>query len=239
VGQLNILILIPAYNAGAELGTVLAKIAERHPREQLLVLDDGSTTTDYGDLRAAGWRVERRPHAGKGGALRAGFELALREGYDWVITMDADGQHSPDDLPRFFEEIASGQWDLIVGNRMGDTRTMPWLRKMTNRFTSWLLRRLTGMPMHDVQSGYRAICRSVLEQIPLTTSHFDTEIEQLVRAARAGARIGEVPVQTIYGQGHSWISKSLDTYRFWWLILGLLLEPKPSRGNSTPGVARK
>jgi glycosyltransferase involved in cell wall biosynthesis len=230
--QPTILILIPAYNAGAELAALLAQAAERHPRRHILVVDDGSTTCDYNDLCAAGWRIERRPHGGKGAALRAGFDLALREGYDWVITMDADGQHSPDDLPRFFEAIASDQFDLIVGNRMGDTRAMPWLRKMVNRFTSWLLRRLTGSPLHDVQSGYRAIQRSVLEQIPLTTSHFDTEIEQLIRAARARMRIGETPIATIYNQGRSWISKSRDTYRFWRLIVRLSVEPKLTGRNA-------
>jgi glycosyltransferase involved in cell wall biosynthesis len=237
LAQPSILILIPAFNAGAELATVLAKVAERHPRRHILVVDDGSTTTDYGDLRAAGWRIERRPHGGKGAALRAGFERALGENYDWIITMDADGQHSPDDLPRFFEAIALGQFDLIVGNRMGDTHTMPWLRKMTNRFTSWLLRRLTGMPLHDVQSGYRAIRRLALERIPLTTSHYDTEIEQLLRSSRAGLRIGEVPITTIYNQGRSFVSKSKDTYRFWRIIARLLLEPKAKQTISSPTTA--
>jgi glycosyltransferase involved in cell wall biosynthesis len=227
----RILILIPAYNAGSGLADLLAGIAERHPRDQVLVVDDGSTTGDYGDLRFAGWRVERRPHGGKGAALRAGFDLALREGYDWVVTMDADGQHSPSDLPAFFDAIALDRLDLIVGNRMGDTRTMPFLRKMTNRFTSWLLRRLTGVPMHDVQSGYRAIRRCVLEEIPLTTMHFDTEIEQLIRSARARMRIGEVPIATIYSEGRSWISKRRDTWRFCRLILKLLLSPSGGEGK--------
>jgi len=224
--QTRILILIPAYNAGKELEDLLTQLAAYQPREQILVVDDGSTLTDSGVLCAAGWRVERRPHLGKGAALRAGFATALGEGYEWVITMDSDGQHSPRDLPRFFEAIASDQFDLVVGNRMGNPKKMPWLRKVTNRFTSWLLRRLTSTPLHDVQSGYRAIHCSVLEQIPLTTNHFDTEIEQLMRAARAGLRIGEVPIETIYNNGRSWISKSRDTGRFWRLLLRLMFEPK-------------
>ena len=235
MAQPAILVLIPAYNAGGELATVLARIAERHPRGHVLVVDDGSTTTDYGDLRAAGWRVERRPHGGKGAALRTGFELAVREGYDWVITMDADGQHSPLDLPQFFEAIGSDRFDLVVGNRMGDTRAMPWLRRTTNRFTSWLLRRLTGAPLHDVQSGYRAIRRTVFERIPLTTTHYDTEVEQLMRAAQAGMRIGEVSVATIYNQAPSWISKSRDTYRFWRIILRLVRERRSHRARAASG----
>jgi glycosyltransferase involved in cell wall biosynthesis len=234
---LRILILIPAYNAGRELGDLLIAVAERHPREQILVVDDGSTTTDYGALKAAGWHIERRPHGGKGMALRAGFDLALREGYEWVITMDADGQHSPGDLPRFFDAIAADRYDLIVGNRMDDTRRMPWLRKMVNRFTSWLLRHLTRVPLHDVQSGYRAIRRLVLDRIPLTTAHYDTEIEQLVRAAQAGMRIGEVSIATIYNQAPSWISKSRDTYRFWRVVVKLLLlrgkDPRAAEHRTT------
>lgn len=222
----KILVLIPAYNAGPELGRLLTDVAQRHAREQILVVDDGSTTTDYADLRAAGWRIERRPHGGKGAALRAGFAIALAEGYDWVVTMDADGQHAPADLPCFFEAIASGRCDLIVGNRMHDTRVMPWLRKTTNLVTSWLLRHLTGVPMHDVQSGYRAIHRSVLEAVELTTSHFDTEIEQLMRAAHCGTRFGEVPIATIYNEAGSFISKSRDTYRFCRIVLRLRRETR-------------
>jgi len=228
----SILILIPAYNADSgALAALLAGIAERHPPGQILVVDDGSTTTDYAGLRGAGWRIERRPHGGKGAALRAGFDLALREGCDWVVTMDADGQHSPGDLPAFFDAIARDRFDLIVGNRMSDTRTMPFLRRMTNRFTSWLLRRLTGVPMHDVQSGYRAIRRAVLEEIPLTTTHFDTEIEQLIRSARARMRIGEVPIATIYNTGQSWISKSRDTWRFWKVVVRLWFSPGARKGK--------
>jgi len=230
----KVLVLIPAYNAGDELGRLLDRLAERHPRDRILVIDDGSETTDYADLRKAGWRVERRPHGGKGAALKAGFSIALREGYDWVITMDADGQHLPDDLGGFFDALASGRYDLVVGNRMHDPSTMPWLRKMTNRFTSWLLRRLTGVPMHDVQSGYRAISRKVLEQIPLTTSHFDTEIEQLIRSARAGMRIGEVPIATVYNRAPSFISKTRDTYRFWRIVLKLALAPGSRAKRRSP-----
>jgi glycosyltransferase involved in cell wall biosynthesis len=217
----RVLILIPAYNAGPALGRLLEEAARRHPREQILVVDDGSQTTDYADLRAAGWRVERRLHGGKGAALRAGFDLALREGYDWVVTMDADGQHSPDDLPRFFAAIESGGCDLIVGNRMNDTARMPWLRRMTNFVSSWLVRRLTRVPMHDVQSGYRAIARCVLEEVRLTTTHFDTEIEQLMEAARLGKRFAEVPIATIYNEGGSFVSKSRDTYRFCRIVMKL------------------
>ena len=232
--QPRILILIPAYNAGRALAQLLDELAHTHPREHLLVVDDGSETTDYADLRAAGWRVERRSHGGKGAALRAGFAIALREGYDWVVTMDADGQHAPGDLPRFVEAINSGRFDLVIGSRMHDPRTMPWLRKMTNRTTSWLLRRMTGVAMHDVQSGYRAVHRSVLERVPLTTSHFDTEIEQLIRAARAGFRIGEVRIATIYNESPSCISKSRDTWRFWRLLLRLRRERQDPNPTDRP-----
>jgi glycosyltransferase involved in cell wall biosynthesis len=221
------LILIPAFNAGPELRDLLGQVGERHPREHVLVVDDGSTTTDYGDLRAAGWRVERRPHGGKGMALRAGFDVAGEDDYAWVITMDADGQHAPTDLPAFLEAIGSGDYDLLIGNRMGDTRTMPWLRRLVNRVSSWVLRRLTGAPVHDVQSGYRAIARTVLERVTLTTANFDTEIEQIIRAAQAGMRIGEVPIQTIYNDAPSAISKVRDFCRFWRVVIRLtLLSPR-------------
>lgn len=233
----KILILIPAYNAGPELAALLDQVGHVHPRDRILVVDDGSDETDYADLREAGWRVERFEHGGKGAALRHGFDIALREECDWVITMDADGQHSPSDLPRFFAAIDADDADLIIGNRMRDTSTMPPLRKFINWITSLMLRLMTRVPVHDVQSGYRAVNREALERVPLTTSHFETEIEQIIRAARLRLRIREVPIATIYNEGRSFISKSRDTYRYLRICLILAVSPTKAREPSAKSLA--
>lgn len=211
----RILILIPAYNAGAELDALLAQITAYHPKSHILVIDDGSTTTSYETVKASGFTVLRFPHAGKGAALQHGFQEALSRGYDWIITMDADGQHAPEDLPRFFEVIhQDSPPDIVLGNRLGDVRTMPFLRKLTNFLCTAVIRWATRQPVIDSQSGYRAIRASVVQNVRLNTSGFETEIELLLKAARQGFRIGSVPVRTIYVDVPSHIKRARDTYAF-------------------------
>jgi glycosyltransferase involved in cell wall biosynthesis len=209
------LILIPAYNAGPELDALLSELTRYHPKSHILVIDDGSATTSYETLKASGFTVLRFPHGGKGSALKHGFQEAISRGYDWVITMDADGQHAPEDLPCFLDFIQqSSAPDIILGNRLGDVRTMPFLRKLTNFVCTTIIRWATRQPVIDSQSGYRAIRTAVLQEVRLKTAGFETEIELLLKAARQGFRIGSVPVRTIYVDVPSHIKRARDTYGF-------------------------
>jgi glycosyltransferase involved in cell wall biosynthesis len=210
----NVLAVLPAHNEAATIRTVVERVL-RHV-DRALVVDDGSDDeTGREAARVPGVEVLRIPRTGKGGALRAGFLQALEHGYAWVLTLDSDGQHDPDEIPRFLGAAAAGDPALVVGSRRGDLASMPWLRRQTNLFMSWVVSRFASQSIPDSQNGFRLIATRVLREIPLTTTHFETESELLVGASRRGFRIGSVPVSTIYRVGgHSHIRKVPDTWRF-------------------------
>lgn len=211
-------VVIPAYNPPPALLALLLELETMLGRDRILVIDDGSERGGFDEAERRGFTVHHAEHGGKGWALRRGFALARQRGWRWAITMDADGQHAPADLPGFFDAIAAGQGDIVLGNRMQHTETMPWLRRLTNFSTSWVISRLAGQRLPDVQSGYRAIRLAILDAFPLVTGNFDTESEILLRASWAGFRVVAVPIQTIYHGEESHISKRRDTLRFLRLI---------------------
>ena len=187
------------------------------PGLKVLVVDDGSRDGTARAARAAGAEVVSHPeNLGKGAALRTGFAAALSCGAAGVVTMDADGQHPPQCLPRFLE-AASGA-DLVLGCRMGQARAMPWLRRHTNRTMSRVVSGIARVPLKDTQCGYRWISAAVLRGVRLGTGHYETESELLIRAARAGFRIAEVPIPAVYAGEESHIRRGRDTVRFLRLV---------------------
>ena len=215
--------ILPALNAARFLPAVIADIKAHHPDLRVLVVDDGSTDGTGEAARGAGAEVAAHPvNRGKGAALKTGYRWALDEGIDWVFTMDADGQHLPAEMQRFLDAAATGRWDVLVGDRMAEVEGMPWIRLVTNRFTSWVTSRLAGRRIPDSQNGFRLYRTAVLDGVPLTARRYDAETEVLVRLGRRGARIGSVPVSTVYGDEKSSINPLVDTGRFFRLVLRLL-----------------
>ncbi len=207
--------IIPALNAARHLGPLLDEIADLRPALRVLVVDDGSDDGTSDTAAAHGAAVEvHAVNRGKGAALMTGFAWALAEDLDWVFTLDADGQHLPADMTGFLDRAAAGDVDVIVGTRMDRTGGMPWVRKATNVFTSWVVSRLAGCRIPDSQNGYRLFRVSVLEGFRSTTARYDFESEVLVRLARRGARIASAPTVTVYGDELSTINPIRDTVRF-------------------------
>ena len=159
---------------------------------------------------------------GKGEALKTGYRWALDQGLDWVFTMDSDGQHLPAEMQLFLDAVADGELDVVVGTRMARTEGMPWIRLKTNQFTSWVVSRLAGCRIPDSQNGYRLYRAALLKDVRLRTSRYDSESEILVRLARKGARIGAVPITTVYGDETSSINPFVDTGRFFRLVFMLM-----------------
>lgn len=232
----NVLALLPAHNEQATVREVLEGVLNHV--DQALVVDDGSD--DRTGEEAASVRrtdVLRIPRTGKGGALRAGFQRAVDDGYDWVLTLDSDGQHDPGEIPAFLAAAHDERVPMVVGSRCGDLETMPWLRRATNLVMSWWLSRLAHQAIPDTQNGFRLISTSVLREIPLTTCHFETESELLVAASRRGYRIGSVPIRTIYRKGgQSHIRKVPDTWRFLWLCARRPWSAQPAEPPPSPAV---
>lgn len=196
---LQIIALVPAYNEGRRVGAVVAQAREFLP---VLVVDDGSRDDTAAQAEAAGARVlHQTPNRGKGEALRAGFRWALQAGCEAVLTLDADGQHDPAEIPKFLDAWRATQADLILGER--DFSQIPPVRRLANtlgRLTfSWAL----GHPVRDNQSGYRLISRRLMESVLASQeAGFEFEVEMIVRAVRRGFRLEAVPIRTIYaGEG--------------------------------------
>jgi len=210
---MNTLIIIPAYNETRTIGGLVAKIKERGLA--ILVIDDGSTDDTAAVAETAGAiLIKQKDNLGKGVCLKDGFEYAKTHWFEAVITMDGDGQHSPEDIPKFIEKTQSSQADIIIGNRMGNTRDMPLLRVLTNKFMSWLLSKKCGQKVPDTQCGFRLIKTSVLNAIKIDTAHFEIESEMILKAARQGFRLESIPIKSVYGLEQSKINPFIDTIRF-------------------------
>jgi len=213
--------VVPCYNEEERIAGVVGGLREAG-LEDIIVVDDGSGDRTSEKAKDAGAFVIRRGvNGGKGAALKAGMAEATGRLFDAAITLDGDGQHDPGEIPKF--RAAAGDFDIIIGNRMAESAKMPWLRRQTNRFTSWVVSALAGARIHDSQSGYRLIRIATWNSLTLTSSRYDLESEIIIRAARKGARIGEVPISAIYHEAAaSSINPAVDTYRFLRLALKAL-----------------
>ncbi len=207
----RILALIPAWNEGPRLGPVVEATSAYVP---VLVVDDGSRDHTVTVAERAGAAVvSHRRNRGKGVALMTGFDWALDHDYDAVLTLDADGQHDPDDIPTFLRAYETGEWDLIIGKRT--FQQMPFPRGYTNPFGSWLLSLVLKERIFDNQSGFRLHGRRLLQTLDLTTTGFELEVELIIQAVCQGMRIGWVEIRTIYGVNKtSYFHPIKDSARF-------------------------
>lgn len=207
--------VIPAYRAAARIGGVLDRLALFLPAEDTIVVDDGSGDGTAGEARKRGVRVLTHPrNRGKGAAHRTAFREALSLGYDAVLTLDADGQHDPGEIPGFLKAWVEGRGDILLGSRWKTMARMPLVRRFTNRTTSVVVSLLAGQRVEDSQSGYRLISAAVLRKVPLRTTRYQTESELLIRSGQAGFRIAPIPIPARYAGEKSYIDPLRDTLRF-------------------------
>jgi glycosyltransferase involved in cell wall biosynthesis len=196
----RILALVPAYEEGPRVAAVVSGALRHLP---VLVVDDGSTDDTAAIAEAAGARVIRQvPNQGKGAALRAGFRAALADGYDAVLTLDADGQHDPAEIPRVIAAYeAPGAHgprpELIVGQR--DFGRMPPVRRLSNTIGTALISWALGQHVPDNQSGYRLLGRRLMAAtLESRETGFEFEVEMIAICLREGWPPAWVPISTIY-----------------------------------------
>ena len=215
----NTAAIVPAYNVAALVSDVLVALQQVLPAIRVIVVDDGSTDDTFRKASATGVQVVQHPvNMGKGVALSTGFKRAVNRGMGYVVTLDADGQHNPAEIPKFARRVAETGADIVVGNRFGALKAMPWLRRSTNWLTSKVVSALARQRIPDSQNGYRMIGARVFTSIQLETARYEAESEILIKAGRRGFRIDSVPVETIYGEEVSAIHPGVDTARFFRLV---------------------
>jgi len=209
-----ILVLIPAYNEAERIAGVIASTKRFFP---VLVVDDGSTDVTADIARGLGAEVIRQyPNRGKGAALLEGFKYANDKGYEAVLTLDADGQHDPEEIPLFIGEFKNGA-DLVIGKR--DFRKMPFPRNISNTIGTWLFSRALGEYCPDNQSGYRLHSRRmIVASLKSTELNFEFEVEIIVRCVSLGYKLSWVPISTIYAGESSHIKPLRHIRHFFRLV---------------------
>ena len=190
-------VVIPLYNHGATVRAVAEEALTFCPL--VLVVDDGSTDNGPETLRGLGVTLVRLPqNRGKGAALRAGAAAARQAGATHMVTLDADGQHYPADIPLFLEALRASPHTILVGCRNFDTPHVPASSRFGRSFSGFWMRVQTGRAVGDMQSGFRGYPLHVLSCLDTGEQGYAFEVEVLVRAAWAGFDIADIPVRVSY-----------------------------------------
>lgn len=196
--RLKCLVAIPTYNNAGTIASVVASV--RPYTEDLLVVNDGSTDQTVEILASIeGLRlISYAQNRGKGHALRLALKYAAEEGFDYLLTLDADGQHYADDIPVFIRRIEQNPGALLIGARNLAADNMPSKNSFANRFSNFWYRVETGQRLSDTQSGYRLYPVKPLQHIRLLSGRYEFEVEIIVRAAWRGVSVENVPIKVYY-----------------------------------------
>ena len=206
-------VVIPAYQAAATISEVVSRTSRAVPGATVYVVDDGSTDGTSGAGRGQGAIVLLHPdNRGKGAALATGIAAALEAEAAVIITLDADGQHPPEEIPGLAAPVLAGAADVAVGAR-ARTGAMPWGRRCTNWLSAALASRIAGMAVPDAQSGFRALSRRVAQAVRPGEQGYDFETAFLLATLSQGFRVRFVPVSTVYEGRASHFRPWADTWR--------------------------
>ncbi len=215
----RVMVLIPAFNAAKSVGDVIR--ATREIVRVVVVVNDGSRDDTAAVARAAGAEVVDHPqNRGKGAALKTGFAHAIKNGFDVVVTLDADGQHLPREIPKFLKSREETKADLIIGGRSHLFGEMLPRRRLANRFSAWTIAKASKTGITDSQSGFRLYSANLLRSVHLRTDGFDLESEVIVRAGVGGFKVITIPIDLgfVDGISTSHYKPLKDTLRIAWTV---------------------
>jgi glycosyltransferase involved in cell wall biosynthesis len=199
-------VLVPTYNNSATLERVIEDIARY--THHIIAVNDGSTDQTNQILAKFPFLkiVQHETNKGKGLALRDGFDFARKQGYEYAISIDSDGQHFPKDLLQFLDKLEQVPDAIIIGARNMDQASVPGKSSFGHKFSNFWFKVETGIVAPDTQSGYRLYPLLLLQPIHFFTRKFEFEIEVLVRAAWRGIKIESVPVKVYYAPKETRVS---------------------------------
>jgi len=199
---MKIAIIVPAYNEEKTLGHVLKSIPRRFPdveKVEIVVISDGSFDKTVEIAKKAGITlIEHDLNRGLGGALGTGFEYAKKNGFDALLTFDADGQHHGEDIWPVLRPIVYKKAEVVIGSRLKNSIGMPWYRRVgiwgLNLFTYFFFWTWTS----DSQSGLRAFSRRAIEEINLQSNRMEVSSEFFYEINKKNLKLKEVPIKSIY-----------------------------------------
>ena len=200
----NSLAVVPCYNEEATIGSVVLK-AKRHV-DKVLVVDDGSNDDTAKIAEEAGALVvSHKKNRGKSVGIKTGFKYALANGFDYVVTIDGDGQHNPSEIPTVLGNIVNNGHDISIGFRSGNSTEMPKWRRVGKRILDYTTSAGNGGFVTDSQCGFRAFNKKAVKGITsrLNGEAFSVESEQLIKAHELGLNVVNTHVSCKY--------KNLDT----------------------------
>ena len=237
--------VLPVYNNGSTVADVAARTRAVLPH--VLVVDDGSTDRDLEALfRDSGILVLRhRKNLGKGAAILTALEyLKKMPGIDYMITLDADGQHEPEDIPRFFPLMERNDYSLIVGCRDLSGEHVPNASRFGREFANFWMRVETGIRIDDCQSGFRAYPVKYVSRLHCLCRRYNYEAEILARAAWANLELHNLPVHAYYPEPSKRVSHFRpfpDNFRLFCIhfhLVGIRLLPIPKKKLRPPSGFR-
>ena len=197
----RVAVAIPAFDAVASIAAVVRRA--RDLGVEVVVVDDGSADGTGDAARACGVPVlTHAVNLGKGRALKTAFDHLFARGYDAVVTIDADGQHPPEEMPKLLDPWREGA-DLVLGTRAHLYGAMGRVRRASNGTSSWLISHVAGAVLPDCQTGYRLYTRRLIETVGFPEPRFEAESAVLVRAVRKGFRVVGVPVRLDEADGRA------------------------------------
>jgi glycosyltransferase involved in cell wall biosynthesis len=208
----NIAAVIPFFNENKTIYQIVINTLKYV--DCVIAVDDGSTDDSSSKI------IENRDiilikikvNRGKGFALREGLNEGVKKGYTQIITIDADLQHNPDEIPLLINEL--NNFDIVIGNRLNNLVNMPLQRIMSNKITSFFLSLKTGKKIIDSQCGFRAYKAEVIKNCKTVKNGYEAESEILIKASRKDYKIGFTDISTIYGNEESKINPFKTTFNF-------------------------
>jgi len=239
----DLLIIIPAFNEEAAIIGVIQSIRDAMPGVPIMVLDDCSMDGTLALVRAHGIDVLTLPHhLGLGGLVQTGYKLAFALGYQYVIRVDGDGQHDPQDIPRIYDQLRTSGAEMVIGCRVNSENGWKtgMVRRLGIQFFRAVLRPILGRPVHDPTSGFVGVNRAALQVFAGSFPLEYPEIEALVVLQRRRFRFEEVPVRMHPRRtGRSSITAFKSLYYIVHVLLGVFVNILKYEGRTAGQQPRK
>ncbi len=197
ISSRKVLVVIPTYNNEKTITSVIEQVKQYS--DDILVVNDGSTDNTQTLINKTGVEnISYFPNKGKGYAIRQSFKFARDNSYDYILTIDSDGQHYASDIPAFIDQIDDNNNPLIIGSRNLQADNMPQKNTFANKFSNFWFKVETGNTLSDTQSGFRLYPIKKVASKKYLSNRYEFEVEVIVRAAWDGVNVYNIPIKVFY-----------------------------------------